>query len=52
MIQIRNLNIDPDVFLDVMPKKQGKILGPTSFLRTLRDSFPKMAIGSFSHYVK
>ena len=52
MIQIRNLNIDPDVFLAVMPKMQGKILGPTVFFQSLRNAFPKMAIGSFSHFVK
>ncbi len=52
MIQIRNLNIDPDVFLAAMPKLRGKILGPTTFFHTLRRTFPSIAIGSFSHFVK
>ncbi|MBP5199458.1 MAG: radical SAM protein [Schwartzia sp.] len=52
MIQIRNLNIDPDVFLAVMPKIQDKILGSTAFFQSLRNAFPKMAVGSFSHFVK
>ena len=52
MIQIRNLNIDPDAFLAVMPHMHGKILGPMTFFQSLHDAFPKMAIGSFSHFVK
>ena len=52
MIQIRNLNIDPDAFLSAMPKNLGKILGPTAFFQSLRTAFPKMVIGSFSHFVK
>lgn len=51
MIQIRNLNIDPDAFLDVMPEAVGKILGTKKFLRTLQEQFPRMVIGSFSHYL-
>src|SRR5574344_935854 len=51
MIQVRNLNIDPDAFLDIMPKAQGEILGTRAFLAKLHQEFPDMVIGSFSHYV-
>lgn len=52
MIQVRNLNIDPDAFLDIMPQRQGKCLGTRAFLATLQEHFPELVIGSFSHYVE
>lgn len=52
MIQVRNLNIDPDAFLEIMPEAQGKILGTKAFLTKLHQEFPDMVIGSFSHYVE
>lgn len=52
MIQIRNLNLDPDYFLKIMPTENGKPLGVQTFLHELRETFPTMAIGSFSHFVK
>lgn len=52
MIQVRNLNVDPDAFLDIMPPAQGKILGTKSFLECLHKDFPQLVIGSFSHYVE
>ena len=52
MVQIRNLNVDPDAFLSVMPEAAGRSLGARAFLESLRRSFPQMSIGSFSHYVK
>ena len=51
MIQVRNLNIDPDAFLAVMPKAKGKAVGTKRFLKVLSDEFPQLVIGSFSHYV-
>lgn len=50
MIQVRNLNIDPDAFLDIMPEAEGKCLGTKQFLQILHGEFPQMVIGSFSHY--
>ena len=52
MIQVRNLNIDPDAFLQIMPEAQGEILGTKAFLTKLHQEFPDMVIGSFSHYVE
>ena len=52
MIQVRNLNIDPDAFLEIMPEAQGEILGTKAFLTKLHQEFPDMVIGSFSHYVE
>ena len=52
MIQVRNLNIDPDAFLEIMPEDQGEILGTKAFLTKLHQEFPDMVIGSFSHYVE
>ena len=51
MIQIRNLNIDPDVFLKTMPTQRGKIVGTKKFLHTLSTKFKQLQIGSFSHYI-
>ena len=52
MIQVRNLNIDPDAFLDIMPEPQGKAVGTRRFIETLHAEFPQLVIGSFSHYVE
>lgn len=52
MIQVRNLNIDPDAFLQIMPEAKDEILGTKTFLTKLHQEFPDMVIGSFSHYVE
>jgi hypothetical protein len=52
MIQVRNLNIDPDAFLAIMPEGKGKAVGTRKFLETLKAEFPQLVIGSFSHYVE
>ena len=52
MIQVRNLNLDPDVFLNIMPSSHTRPIGAKSFLRALHESFPSINIGSFSHFVK
>ena len=52
MIQVRNLNLDPDAFLDIMPEAKGKPVGTKTFLRALHKEFPQLVIGSFSHYVE
>ena len=52
MIQVRNLNLDPDAFLDIMPEAEGRAVGTKRFLETLHEEFPQLVIGSFSHYVE
>lgn len=52
MIQLRNLNIDPDAFLEIMPKAQGEMYGTRFFIEEIKRCFPQLIIGSFSHYVK
>ena len=51
MIQVRNLNIDPDAFLDIMPPEQEAPIGTREFLERLHEEFPQLIIGSFSHYI-
>ena len=51
MIQVRNLNIDPDYFIETMPPNNGKIFGTKKFLQTLKSNFKNLEIGNFSHYL-
>ncbi|EGO64137.1 radical SAM protein [Acetonema longum] len=50
MIQLRNLNLDPDAFLSIMPQSVAKAVGISRFVRQLQDWVPGLTIGSFSHY--
>ena len=50
MIQVRNLNLDPDVFWDIVPHTEEKALGTRQFFRILQEARPHLVIGSFSHY--
>lgn len=50
MIQLRNLNIDPDVLRPVLPQITGKGMGVTTLVRTLQDALPTLRFGSFSHF--
>ena len=51
MIQMRNLNIDPTLFLQTMPEAEGAPVGTRAFMDELHREFPQLVIGSFSHYV-
>ena len=51
MIQIRNLNYDPDKFFLVMTDDKN-FLGTKKFLRELQKIFPALTIGNFSHYLQ
>ena len=50
MIQVRNLNYDPDAFFDTMPHDKN-FLGTRNFLHELKKTFPQLTIGNFSHYL-
>lgn len=52
MIQLRNLNIDPDYFLKRMPPSSEPAVGTKKFLSTIKNEFPLLQLGSFSHYQK
>lgn len=48
MIQLRNLNVDPDAFLPILPQPLGPSLGVRPFIDRLQQRFPALRIGSFS----
>lgn len=50
MVQLRNLNIDPDYLLSALPEFFAAGCGITAMVRDLRQSLPHLQIGSFSHY--
>lgn len=50
MIQLRNLNFDPDLFLELVPLQPGKSLGVKNFLTHLQTRYPNLLLGSFSHF--
>jgi pyruvate-formate lyase-activating enzyme len=50
MIQLRNLNLDPDALLAVMPPAQGGAVGIRKFITTVARHFPRLSIGNFSKY--
>jgi pyruvate-formate lyase-activating enzyme len=48
LIQLRNLNIDPEVLLPRVPKPAGRAIGIPALIETLRRDLPDVAIGNFS----
>jgi len=51
MIQMRNLNIDPDYLLNIFNSKEAGV-GMLSFLNIIRQELPDVAIGSYTHPVR
>lgn len=49
LIQLRNLNIDPESYLSLIPKPGGDILGMKQMLDIFREELPETAIGSYTH---
>jgi pyruvate-formate lyase-activating enzyme len=49
LVQLRNLNIDPEVLLPRIPQPQGRPLGIPALIATLRREVPEVEIGNFSH---
>jgi pyruvate-formate lyase-activating enzyme len=45
MIQLRNLCIDPELYLQTIPLPAGRPLGIRNFIRTLRREFPRLELG-------
>lgn len=54
LIQLRNLNIDPEVLLPKMPPldSMGKVLGMRTLVETLHREVPEVAIGNFTRPIK
>jgi hypothetical protein len=54
LIQLRNLNIDPEVFLPRMPDpdSMGKALGMRTMIEIIKREAPDVEIGNFSRPVK
>jgi pyruvate-formate lyase-activating enzyme len=48
-IQMRNLNIDPEAYLNLIPPAQGELYGMKQMLEILRQELPDVIIGSYSH---
>jgi len=48
MIQMRNLSIDPELYLRTVPPARGKCVGIRTVLRTIRREFPQVEIGYFN----
>ncbi len=51
MIQLRNLNIDPEAAWPLLPLQGAAPVGVKTFLRRLAERFPRVRLGSFSRYL-
>ena len=49
LIQLRNLNIDPESYLAIIPKAQGELLGMKQAIEILEAELPDVRIGSYTH---
>ncbi|MCX7569578.1 radical SAM protein [Tumebacillus sp. DT12] len=49
LIQMRNLNIDPELYLSKIPKQRGDLLGMKTMMEIFRQECPNTVIGSFTH---
>ena len=48
MVQLRNLNIDPDPLFGLLNSSSGEAVGIRIFIERLRRDFPALVIGNFS----
>ncbi|PZE20094.1 radical SAM protein [Paenibacillus xerothermodurans] len=49
LIQFRNLNIDPESYLNLIPKAQGELLGMKQMIEIYRQELPDVMLGSYTH---
>lgn len=52
LVQLRNLNIDPEVFWPKVPKPTSAPMGMRAFIATLRREVPDVEIGNFTRPIK
>jgi pyruvate-formate lyase-activating enzyme len=52
LIQMRNLNIDPDAYLKLIPPARGETYGMKQMLEIFRQELPGVVIGSYTHIPK
>lgn len=52
MIQMRNLNIDPDLYAEWVQRPGGKVLGVPAMLARLRQDCPGLVIGNHTRYYR
>ena len=50
MIQLRNLNLDPDVLGQGLPMEEGEPLSIPAMIRHFEEALPQVKIGSYTHY--
>lgn len=50
-IQLRNLNLDPELYLGLLPQQTSPNMGLRNFLRRLRKNHPELGIGYFNPYL-
>ena len=51
MVQLRNLNIDPDILISAIGATESEVLGMGEFIEHLERDCPHLAVASFSHPV-
>jgi pyruvate-formate lyase-activating enzyme len=49
LIQMRNLNIDPEAYLALIPPARGEVLGMSRMMDIVREEVPGIVIGSYTH---
>lgn len=49
LIQLRNLNIDPESYLQLIPPPRGEMLGMKQAIEIMRRELPNTVIGSYTH---
>lgn len=49
LIQLRNLNIDPDAYLSLIPPARGEIYGMKQMIDIFEQELPDVVIGSYTH---
>lgn len=49
LIQMRNLNIDPESYLSLIPPARGDVLGMSRMIDIFREELPDVVIGSYTH---